>query len=90
MKMGIMELGYCADGTPVMRIASGRENVRFRQKQEKALDYFTDVCRTQGYITREDAEYGARVRSRPMQQYRREKKSIIEKVISFFVEEIGE
>lgn len=86
--MGIMELGYCADGTPVMRIASGRENVRFRQKQEKALDYFTDVCHTQGYITREDAEYGARVNVRPFPC--KHKKSVLEKIISFFVEEIEE
>lgn len=85
--MGIMELGYCADGTPVMRIASGRENVRFRQKQEKALDYFTDVCRTQGYITREDAEYGARVNIKSM-PFKREKKSIVEKLLNFFTEEV--
>ena len=86
--MGIMEVVYCADGTPVLNVANGSAQVRFRQKQERALSYFSELNATQGYETREDAEYGARVRSRPMQQYRREKKSIIEKVISFFVEEM--
>lgn len=85
--MGIMELGYCADGTPVMNVVNGGANVRFRQKQEKALDHFTDVCRTQGYITREDAEYGARVKLKAV-PFKREKKSLFEKVIGFFVEEI--
>ena len=85
--MGIMELEYCADGTPVMRIASGRENVRFRQKQERALNYFSELNRSQGYITREDAEYGAKVNVKPM-PFKREKKSLFEKVIGFFVEDV--
>lgn len=87
--MGIMEFGYCADGTPVMNVVNGGANVRFRQKQEKALDYFAELNRSQGYITRADAEYGARVNVRPI-PYRRERKSIFEKIIGFFVEEIEE
>lgn len=87
--MGIMEFGYCADGTPVINVKNGGANVRFRQKQEKALDYFAELNRSQGYITRADAEYGARVNIKPM-PYRRERKSIFEKIIGFFVEEIEE
>lgn len=86
--MGIMEVVYCADGTPVLNVANGGANVRFRQKQEKALNYFSELNSSQGYITREDAEYGARVKNKPMQQYRCKKKSILEKVIGFFVEDV--
>lgn len=82
--MDIMELGYCADGSPVLFVRSGRNEVYFRQKQERALDYFSELSRSQGYITREDAEYGAKVNVKPMPF--KHKKSILEKVIGFFVE----
>ena len=83
--MDIMEVVYCADGTPVLNVANGSAQVRFRQKQERALDYFSELSRSQGYITREDAEYGAKVNVKPMPF--KHKKSILEKVIGFFVEE---
>ena len=86
--MDIMELGYCADGSPVLFVRSGRNEVYFRQKQERALDYFSELSRSQGYTTKAEAEYGKGVSKKPMTEYRKPKKSLLEKIIDFFTYDI--
>ena len=86
--MGIMEVFYCADGTPVLNVANGGAQVRFRQKQERALDYFSELSRSQGYTTKAEAEYGKGVSKKPMTEYRKPKKSLLEKIIDFFTYDI--
>ena len=57
------------------------------QRQANALNYFSELNTRQGYETREQALYGRGVKPRPVMREYRDKKSILEKVIGFFVEE---
>lgn len=58
------------------------------KRRQKALDSFTELNRRQGYETREDAEFGARVKAKPV--LREYKRSVLEKVIDFFYDEVRE
>ena len=59
------------------------------QRQEHALNFFCEYVAERGYTTREQAFHGTRM-YKPAQSGRKEKRSLIEKVIDFFYEYEGD
>lgn len=55
----------------------------YEERQQEALKYFSDLNEGQGFETREQAEYGRGIRPKP--PTRVYKKSLLEKVLGFFV-----
>lgn len=58
------------------------------QRQEHALDFFSEYVNERGYETREQAFHGARMK-KPDNGKNKEKQSFIEKLLSFFIDYEG-
>jgi hypothetical protein len=88
---GGMELAHIAYQAKKVKsepfIPLGRKTMP--QRQAHALNFFSEYVNERGYETREQAFHGARM-FKPAQSGKKEKRSLIEKVIDFFYEYEGD